>query len=234
MLVNAWQDKSTRRLTKQSKYENMSFEAFEKLPEERKQLILSVGMKEFSEKSYKDASTDHITKECGISKGILFHYFGSKKEFYLYCLNAAMERLTLQTKEPEMKNDFYEILFSSMERKVSLCMKYSDEMHMVNMASRDASAEIAEGKTELLHKYMVQVQAESKTTLMRALSALEFKDSENMQKTMEGLFLYINAVMNKYLLQYQQTPDEFFQNSGRIKAEIKDYLDLMLFGICRK
>ena len=212
----------------------MSFEAFEKLPEERKQLILSTGIKEFSEKSYKDASTDHITKECGISKGILFHYFRSKKEFYLYCLNVAMESLTSQTKETENKSDFYDILFSSMERKISLCMRYSDEMHMVNMASRDASAEIAEGKAGILHKYMDLVQAESKTTLMRALAALEFKESENMEKTMEGLFLYIHAVLNKYLFQYQQAPDEFFQNSDRIKAEIKEYLDLMLFGICRK
>ncbi|MGN0366150.1 MAG: TetR/AcrR family transcriptional regulator [Suilimivivens sp.] len=212
----------------------MSFEAFEKLPEERKQLILSTGIKEFSEKSYKDASTDHITKECGISKGILFHYFRSKKEFYLYCLNVAMESLISQTKETENKSDFYDILFSSMERKISLCMRYSDEMHMVNMASRDASAEIAEGKAGILHKYMDLVQAESKTTLMRALAALEFKESENMEKTMEGLFLYIHAVLNKYLFQYQQAPDEFFQNSDRIKAEIKEYLDLMLFGICRK
>ena len=212
----------------------MSFEAFEKLPEERKQLILSTDIKEFSQKSYKDASTDHITKECGISKGILFHYFRSKKEFYLYCLNVAMERLTSQTKETESKSDFYDILFSSMERKISLCMRYSDEMHMVNMASRDASAEIAEGKEGILHKYMDLVQAESKTTLMRALSALEFKESENMEKTMEGLFLYIHAVLNKYLFQYQQAPDEFFQNSDRIKAEIKECLDLMLFGICRK
>ncbi len=212
----------------------MSFEAFEKLPEERKQLILSTGIKEFCEKSYKDASTDHITKECGISKGILFHYFRSKKEFYLYCLNVAMESLTSQTKETENKSDFYDILFSSMERKISLCMRYSDEMHMVNMASRDASAEIAEGKAGILHKYMDLVQAESKTTLMRALAALEFKESENMEKTMEGLFLYIQAVLNKYLFQYQQAPDEFFQNSDRIKAEIKEYLDLMLFGICRK
>lgn len=112
-------------------------------------------------------------------------------------------------------------------------MKYSDEMHMVNMASRDASAEIAERKTEIIRNYMVQGQMESAQTLKRALQTLDLKSSENMQKTLEGLSIYINAVLNKYLLQYQQTPDIFFENSDKIKTEMKSYLDLMLYGICK-
>ncbi|MCI5481154.1 MAG: TetR/AcrR family transcriptional regulator, partial [Lachnospiraceae bacterium] len=67
----------------------MSFEAYEKITEEKRNRILSTGIKEFSGKSYKDVSTDHITKACGISKGLLFHYFGSKREFYFYCLEKA-------------------------------------------------------------------------------------------------------------------------------------------------
>lgn len=209
----------------------MAFETFEKLPEEKKEVILSTGIRAFSQKSYKDVSTDCITKECGISKGILFHYFGSKKEFYFYCLNKAMERLTSKT-EGGAGDDFYDILFSSMKQKISLCMKYSDEMHMVNMASRDASAEIAERKMEIIHKYMSAGQIESAGTLKRALETLRFKDSGKIQTTMEGLSIYISAVLNKYLMQYQQTPDEFFKNSDKIKAEMKIYLDMMLFGIC--
>ncbi len=212
---------------------SMSFEAFEKLSEEKKELILSTGIKEFSEKSYVDVSTDAITKACGISKGILFHYFGSKKNFYFYCLEKAMERLTSKTESKVENENFYDILFSSMDRKITLCTKYSNEMHMVNMASRDVSLEIAEGKTEILGKYMVLVQAESNETLRKALKTLDFKDSENQQKTLEGLSIYINAVMQKYLLQYQETPDEFFKNSEKIKADMKNYLDLMLFGILK-
>ena len=46
--------------------------------------------------------------------------------------------------------------------------------------------------------------------------------------------IYINAILNKYLLQYQETPDVFFENSDKIKAEMKIYLDFMLFGICKE
>ena len=209
----------------------MSLETFENLPTNKKELILSIGIKEFSLKSYKDVSTDSITKKCGISKGILFHYFGSKRQYYFYCLEKSMERLTAKT-ESVAEGDFYEILFESMKRKILVCMQYKDEMHMVNMASRDASAEIAEGKAEIIQRYRKSIQAESAQTLKRAVTTLEFKDNSKLQTTAEGLHIYINAVLNKYLFQYQQTPDMFFQNSEKIKDEMKEYLDLMLYGIC--
>ncbi|MBQ2778103.1 MAG: TetR/AcrR family transcriptional regulator [Peptococcaceae bacterium] len=210
----------------------MSLETFEKLPDDKKELILSTGIKAFSQKSYKEVSTDSITQACQISKGILFHYFGSKKEYYLYCLEKAMERLTSKTETPR-ENDFYDILFASMNRKISVCLQYKDEMHMVNMASRDASTEIAAQKTEILRRYKTVVESKSVQTLRHALAVLRFKDEHTNQVTTEGLYIYINAVLNKYLLQYQQTPDQFFENSERIKAEMKEYLDLMLYGICK-
>lgn len=210
----------------------MALESFEKLPANKRELILLTGMKEFSQKSYKDVSTDNITKKCGISKGILFHYFGSKKDFYLYCLEKALERLTAKA-ETVAEGTFYEIIFGSMNRKMSICMQYKDEMHMVNMASRDASMEIEERKTEILQRYMAIAQLESAKTLRRALDTLEIKDDEKKQVMIEGLHIYTNAVLNKYLLQYQQSPDKFFENRDRIKEEMKIYLDMILYGICK-
>ena len=210
----------------------MVYEIFENLPEEKRELILSTGIKAFSVNTYKDVSTDSITKQCGISKGLLFHYFGSKKDYYLYCLEKSMQRL-IGGKDNPTGDDFYGILFDSMNRTRETCMQYQDEMHMVNMASRDASVDVAEGKAEILRRYRTVIQLRSAQTLQKAMAKLEFKDTGRRQITAEGLQLYINAVMNKYLAQYQPTPDRFFENSEEIRQEIRTYLDLMLYGICR-
>ena len=145
-----------------------------------------------------------------------------------------MEKLTAQAQSKEEVNDFYDILFSSMDQKFALCIHYNDEMHMVNMASRDAATEIAQHKAEMMQKYAIQIKMKSAETIRRALQTLHFKHDENLQMTVEGISLYINAVLNKYLIQYQTTPDAFFQNRDAIKSEMKQYLDMMLFGICQK
>ena len=60
-------------------------ESFEKLPIEKQESIINAGLSEFSSKTYTEASTDLIVATCDISKGLLFYYFGSKRNFYLYC-----------------------------------------------------------------------------------------------------------------------------------------------------
>ncbi len=209
----------------------MSLETFEKLPAQKKEAILKSGIREFSDKSFQEAGTDRITKQCGISKGLLFHYFGSKKDFYLYCLETAMERLTEKTEAAE-GNDFYEILFAEMDNKIRKCMQYPDEMHLVNMASRDACAVTAQEKTGILRKYKEVTQKESAEILNRAISVLDLREGVNRKAAAEGLQIYITAIMNQYLMQYQAEPDDFFRNSKKIRKEMREYLDLMLYGIC--
>ncbi|WP_018305278.1 TetR/AcrR family transcriptional regulator [Desulfitobacterium hafniense] len=57
---------------------------FEKLDEQKRERILNAAIAEFAYKSYEDASTNTIVTAAQIGKGMLFHYFGSKKNLYLY------------------------------------------------------------------------------------------------------------------------------------------------------
>ena len=52
--------------------------------------ILNAAMAEFSG-GYEKASTDAIVKASGVSKGLLFHHFGSKKELFLYAYDYAIK-----------------------------------------------------------------------------------------------------------------------------------------------
>ncbi|MCF7927092.1 MAG: TetR/AcrR family transcriptional regulator [Candidatus Izimaplasma sp.] len=49
----------------------------------RKSKILEASFNEFSKKGYKKASTNQIVRSAGVSKGLLFHYYGNKKQLYL-------------------------------------------------------------------------------------------------------------------------------------------------------
>jgi len=62
-------------------------ELFENLPEEKKKKIIDACIEEFANNGYEKASTNLIVKSAGISKGLLFHYFGSKKKVFLYILD---------------------------------------------------------------------------------------------------------------------------------------------------
>jgi len=48
----------------------------------RRNAILNAALKEFASKGYDEASTNVIAKEAGISKGLMFHYVGSKENLF--------------------------------------------------------------------------------------------------------------------------------------------------------
>lgn len=51
---------------------------------EKRDNIINSAMKEFSRNTFQKASTNIIVEDAGISKGLLFHYFGSKANLYKY------------------------------------------------------------------------------------------------------------------------------------------------------
>lgn len=206
-------------------------DAFKKISEDKKNTIIKSGITEFSKKSYSEASTDEITKNSGISKGILFHYFGSKKEFYCYCLQQALERLITEQLEHK-ENDFYEIIFSFMEEKFSVCRKFPEEMRFVNMAARETNSQVFEQRNEVLAKYMKKVKEKSAKVMAKAVATLNLKES-NTKKITEAFILYTGAIINRYLEVYKEAPDQFFQQSEEIKAEIREYMDFLLYGVVK-
>ncbi len=51
--------------------------------DERRRQILSAARRLFSERPYASVSTTELAREAGVARGLLHHYFGSKRDLYL-------------------------------------------------------------------------------------------------------------------------------------------------------
>ena len=61
---------------------------------------MAIGLAKIVEKPIQDLPMDDIAAEAGISRGLLFHYFPTKTDFYLACIAAAGRRM-LRTTAPD-------------------------------------------------------------------------------------------------------------------------------------
>jgi len=52
-------------------------------PDERKKQIFTCAARLFGERPYTDVSTSDIAAEAGVARGLINHYFGTKRELYL-------------------------------------------------------------------------------------------------------------------------------------------------------
>jgi len=63
----------------------------------RRQQLLELGLELFGNQTYDELSIDEIAKRAGVSKGLLYHYFPSKRAFYVASVQEAARQLLEET-----------------------------------------------------------------------------------------------------------------------------------------
>lgn len=95
---------------------NILYSSFKKASEEKQRSIINAALNEFSKHPYEASSTNKIVKEAGISKGLLFHYFGNKKNLYLFLFKYVLDKYTetaladLDVTEPDIFKRYKQLL----------------------------------------------------------------------------------------------------------------------------
>jgi AcrR family transcriptional regulator len=65
--------------------------------DKRRAQLIEMGIDLFSRHAYANISIDGLAESAKISRGLLYHYFGSKRHFYVETVRAASRRLRLLT-----------------------------------------------------------------------------------------------------------------------------------------
>ncbi|MFL6108321.1 MAG: TetR/AcrR family transcriptional regulator [Marmoricola sp.] len=66
-------------------------------PESRREQLLELGTQLLSTRTLDEISIEVLAEEAGISRGLLYHYFGNKQEFHVAVVRRAVEQLVAIT-----------------------------------------------------------------------------------------------------------------------------------------
>jgi AcrR family transcriptional regulator len=82
-------------------------------PAERRSQLLDLGVRLLASRSLDELSIDLLAEEAGISRGLLYHYFGNKHDFHEAVVRRAADDLIAQT-APPVEGDPIERLLASV------------------------------------------------------------------------------------------------------------------------
>ena len=118
-------------------------DAFERADNERKNLILEVGIEEFSSKGYENANINVIAKRAGISIGLMYKYFATKEDLFITCLKHGTDILEKALYDIMISDD--KLLVKAEKLIRTICVhskKHSNYIKMYNeISSEKGSAE---------------------------------------------------------------------------------------------
>lgn len=132
------------------------------LKKEKQDRMINGALKIFAQNGYQKASTDDIVKEAGISKGLLFHYFGSKAGLYefVYEYSARYLSMELQRAVSLREADLF-VLLSQIEAAKNVLFRNYPYMQKFLFTSYDLPDEDMKEKmeeyNELVEKAMNEV-----------------------------------------------------------------------------
>jgi len=70
-------------------------------PDARREQLLDLGLKLLSTRSLEELSIDLLAEEAGISRGLLYHYFGNKQDFHRAVVRRAADDVIRRTQPDE-------------------------------------------------------------------------------------------------------------------------------------
>ncbi|KGP73429.1 TetR/AcrR family transcriptional regulator [Pontibacillus yanchengensis] len=203
---------------------------FEKLPEEKKQAILSVCIEEFSDTGFEKTSTDRITSRAGISKGILFHYFKNKKNLFLYivdyCRQQIGDQIMKEIKEVRTE-DFFERVKEVILIKQRVQIEYYRETQLVTYAVLHPPAGMEEEMKHLLQK---NVDYYSEEYLNKLLDKDLLQEHASPEKVVNLTMMALEQITNKYVQEYQANTISLAEIQQKASLEIDEYLKLIKYG----
>lgn len=120
------------------------FSKFLNLDKEKQDRIINAAIKEFAQKGYDHASTNEIVKVAGISKGLLFHYFGNKKQMFLFLFDHCYELIAdhFYQKIDLTEKDFFTRIRQAVIIKMELLKTYPDLFKFIEEAYLEDSPEV--------------------------------------------------------------------------------------------
>lgn len=189
------------------------------MEEEKRERIFNAAITEFS-KGFKNASTDVIVREAGISKGLLFHYFGTKRELYEFLLQYAYDLVKtyfigfLNTNQ----RDLLQYLWQAILLKIDLSYKYPAIFDFLTSAYTIAS----EDKSSDIFITMKSMQTSVISEMFKNIDTSLFKDGLDIDKVTRIIFWTLTsysetlAVNGKSIEEHKKDYDHYL-------AEIQSY-----------
>lgn len=68
---------------------------------DRRSELIGIGLRLLADTPIHELSIDRVAEEAGISRGLLFHYFDTKTDYYVAVVDAAARRMLNQAQDPE-------------------------------------------------------------------------------------------------------------------------------------
>ena len=182
------------------------------LPEEKQAAILDGALITFGNNGYKKASVSDIAKAAGISKAMVFHYFGTKKSLYLFLIKKCYDLIVNEVNEmfDNSVTDFFDRIIMASNIKVSILKKNPNIYPFLTSVYFEDNEEVKED----IKAFIDSSEDFSKKIAFDGMDTSKFKDNIDSKQVFKILLWMADGFANSTKLRngkdIETLCDEFY------------------------
>lgn len=196
-------------------------EKFLNLSTEKQTTIIDAAMKSFGINGYKKASVSDIANTAGISKAMVFHYFGTKKALYLYLMNYS-GRVIMNEVNEKFDNtitDFFDRITLSSNIEMAVLKKHPAILSFIKSAFFEKDEEVEAD----IKAIIASSEGESfrNKIALDGIDASKFKDGIDINLVVKMLIWLAEGFMSQFtsnsVLDIESFCDEYYKCMDLLK-----------------
>lgn len=193
-----------------------------------KEDILHSCQSAFAQYGYDGTSTQSLADASGISKALIFHHFGSKKELYFTILTRAVEKYNeeIDLSKIEM-TDFFETLTQYMQMKLTYCRYHADDYIFLRSAFLAEQRSLRKETEERFGSITLSDNAD----LHRLFDQVKLRFAINREEALDLIFTSADGFEQRFiaaLTGHKKKDTEYLEVSVK---RIANYINMIRYGI---
>lgn len=158
-------------------------------PAERRTQLLDIGSRLFADRPYDDVWIEEVADLAGVSRGLMYHYFASKRDFFAEIMKVESARI-LESTAPDTSLPVTEQVAAGLDAYIRYAVEHEHGVRAVNRGAMLGDDEIQEILTAEL-----EIQQER---ILAALPA-EVRANEVTRTALRGWVSFVRAVCMDWL-----------------------------------
>ena len=197
-------------------------EKFLQLDLEKQKRIINAALKEFAYYGYKQASTNSIAKEAGISKGALFLYFNNKANLYVYLLEFYTQYVLQMVEQHQLlqEKDVFKRHRVITELKIKTFYEYPYIVDFIHRAIIEKDPEVYPAISDFINK-----TRENYPQFLLDIDRTAFKDDIDIDKAIEIIMWTMEGFSNQ--MRHELINKKDVRDYEQILDVMDEYLTLL-------
>lgn len=194
----------------------------------KKNEILDIALTEFAQYGYERANTNKISKAADVSKGLIFHYFGSKQQLYMNvvekCIDDILAFIKFLSVEEE---DFTLAMLGYYRHRIKFFrehpMHYKMLMQAINSTPKEIRPEV--------DKRLNEINSLTEGILLKHFEKLPLKQGVKRETALSLIIMVFSIIESRHVPMLYDCSGFSQEQYNVVENECGELIKLVLYGI---